>query len=58
MYKEEIINRLGEIKVKNVTIAFRTLESMKKRLEEVAAKKNVSLSWVIREALEEYLKRE
>ncbi len=44
--------------MKNVTIAFRTLESMKKRLEEIAAKKNVSVSWVIREALEEYLAKE
>lgn len=44
--------------MKNVTIAFRTTEDLKHRLEWVAARYKVSVSWVIREAIIKYLESE
>jgi predicted transcriptional regulator len=43
---------------KNATITFRISEEFKERLEELAAKRDIPVSQLIREYLKEYLSKE
>ena len=43
---------------KDYQIKFRLSGAMKERIEAAAARKDVSASWIIREALKEYFQKE
>lgn len=43
------------MKAKDCQIKFRLTEEMKAAIEALAAKKDVSASWIIREAVKEYI---
>lgn len=45
-------------RLKDCQIKFRLAASMKQEIEELAREKDVSASWIIREALKEYLNKE
>ncbi len=45
-------------RIKDCQIKFRLATEMKERIEAVAAHKDVSASWIIREAIKEYLRKE
>lgn len=47
-----------ESRVKECQIKFRLTADMKEKIEAVAASKDVSASWVIREALKKYFEQE
>lgn len=44
--------------LKECQIKFRLTAAMKEQIEAAAAKKDVSASWIIREALKEYFQKE
>lgn len=44
--------------LKDCQIKFRLTSEMKAQIEALAARKDVSASWIIREALKEYIKKE
>lgn len=44
--------------LKECQIKFRLTSDMKAQIEALAARKDVSASWIIREALKEYFKKE
>lgn len=46
------------MKTKDCQIKFRLTEEMKAAIEALAAKKDVSASWIIREAVKDYIKKE
>jgi hypothetical protein len=55
------INNKGEVIMKGIKecqIKFRLTAAMKEQIEAAAASKDVSASWIIREALKEYFQKE
>lgn len=44
--------------LKDCQIKFRLTAAMKEQIEALAAAKDVSVSWVIREAIKEYIQKE
>ena len=47
-----------EGKLKDCQIKFRLTADMKEQIEALAARKDVSASWIIREAIKKYIKEE
>lgn len=47
-----------EDKLKDCQIKFRLATSMKEDIEKLAKEKDVSASWIIREALKQYIKNQ
>lgn len=47
-----------EGKLKDCQIKFRLTAELKERIEAAAAQKDVSASWIIREALKQYFQKE
>ena len=45
-------------KIKDCQIKFRLAASMKKDIEKLAREKDVSASWIIREAIKKYIQEE